>query len=241
MTCADCGHHYQGRTLRKGLRRKDGSAVRTLYYACGGYITKGRAVCQQRLLPKEHLEGLVLDEVRKRVNELRQAGRRGLAQRLREALGGCQGESKRQMAKLRQRLGRIADITANLLDNITSTNKELVDRRLKELQREKALLELRLEELATAEVREAEVQELTKELWEFLGRFEETMASGSLEARRTALHRFVKALSVQQQATRLEMELYALPLPPALATSAAAERVTVACSAAASGQQEGNG
>jgi hypothetical protein len=241
MTCAECGHHYQGRTVRKGLRRKDGSAVRTLYYACGGYITKGRAVCQQRLLPKEHLEGLVLEEVKRRVEELRQAGRRGLAQELRETLGSCQGESKRQMGKLRQRLGRIADITANLLDNITSTNKELVDRRLKELQREKALLELRLEELATAKVREAEVQELTKELWEFLGQFEDTMTSGSLEARRSALHRLLKAITVKHQATQLEMELHGLPLPPALAASAAVERVTVACSTTAPSPQGDKG
>jgi hypothetical protein len=144
-------------------------------------------------------------------------------------------------AKLHQRVGRIGGITANLLDNITSTNRDLVDRRLKELQREKALLEVRLEELAAAEVKEAEVQELTKELWDFLGRFEDTMASGPLEAKRAALRRFVKALSVRQQATRLEMELYGVPLPPALAPAAPAERVTVACSAVASSPQGGKG
>jgi len=67
------------------------------------------------------------------------------------------------------------------------------------------------------------------------------MASGPLEAKRAALRRFVKALSLQQQATRLDMELYDLPLPPALAPSAAAERVTATCSAAASSHQGGKG
>jgi hypothetical protein len=117
----------------------------------------------------------------------------------------------------------------------------LVDRRLRQLQREKELLEGRLGELATAEVKEAEVQELTGQVWEFLGQFEDTMTSGSLEARRTALHRFLKAIAVKHQATQLEMELYGLPLPPALAPSAAAERVTVACSPVTSGRQEGKG
>jgi hypothetical protein len=241
VTCAECGHHYQGRTASGGVRRKDGSLTKTLYYACGGYITKGRAVCEKRLFPKNYLEGLVLAEVKKRVDDLHSAGRRGLAQRLREALGSCQGEVKKEMRKLRSQLERIERITPNLLDNITSTNRELVDRRLKQLQREKALLEVRLGELATAEVKEAEVQGLTKELWDFLGRFDDTMASGPLEAKRAALRRFVKALSLQQQATRLEMELYGLPLPPALASWAAVERVTVACSAVTSGPQGGNG
>jgi hypothetical protein len=198
-------------------------------------------VCEKRLFPKNYLEGLVLDEVKRRVEALREAGRRGLAQRLREALGSCQGEVKKEMRKLRSQLERIERITPNLLDNITSTNRELVDRRLKELQREKALLELRLEELATAEVKEAEVQELTGQVWEFLGQFEDTMTSGSLEARRSALHRFLKAITIKHQATQLEMELHALPLAAALGASGQVERVVVGCQAVGSRRDGGKG
>jgi hypothetical protein len=223
------------------VRRKDGSLVKTLYYACGGYITKGRAVCEKRPFPKDYLEGLVLDEVRRRVEALREAGRRELAQRLREALGSCQGEVKKEMRKLRSQLERIERITPNLLDNITSTNRELVDRRLRQLKREKELLGARLAEVAAAEVKEAEVQELTGQVWEFLGRFEDTMTSGSLEARRTALRRFLKGITVKHQATQLEMEFHVLPLEAALGASGQVERVVVGCQAVASRRDGGKG
>jgi hypothetical protein len=45
IQCGACGCKHQGVTRLMGRRRKDGSAVRTYHYACGGYIAKGRSVC----------------------------------------------------------------------------------------------------------------------------------------------------------------------------------------------------
>ena len=38
----------------------DGTKIKTRYYACGGYVTKGKAVCERSVIRKEMVEDLVL-------------------------------------------------------------------------------------------------------------------------------------------------------------------------------------
>ena len=49
IRCGGCGHHWQGRSIGKGRRNSDGTRAVTQYYACNGYITKGKAVCRTAL------------------------------------------------------------------------------------------------------------------------------------------------------------------------------------------------
>jgi hypothetical protein len=63
MKCSLCGRRYQGVTRNKGKRRLDGTRVRTHYYGCGGYITKGKKACEMNPVPQKILEGKVIDTV----------------------------------------------------------------------------------------------------------------------------------------------------------------------------------
>lgn len=67
ITCGRCGHRYQGRVTNSAKRRQDGSKIRTLYYACGGYVMKGTSTCGKFLLQRAPLErfveGLVADKI----------------------------------------------------------------------------------------------------------------------------------------------------------------------------------
>jgi len=56
MKCSLCGYRYQGVTRVKGKKRLDGTQVKTRYYGCGGYITKGKKVCQMNSIPQKILE-----------------------------------------------------------------------------------------------------------------------------------------------------------------------------------------
>jgi hypothetical protein len=56
IRCLQCGHTWQGYTTNKDRKRNDGSAVKTLGYACGGYVTKGNTCCQRAVIPKEEVE-----------------------------------------------------------------------------------------------------------------------------------------------------------------------------------------
>ena len=56
--------------MNKGRKRKDGTNVKTRYYACSGYVNKGKSVCQRRVVGKEWLEGWVEKRIEKSQNKL---------------------------------------------------------------------------------------------------------------------------------------------------------------------------
>ena len=58
LGCVRCGRTYQRRTALSTKYRTDGTRIQTLYYACGGYVMKGRSACEKFLLRKEPLEEL---------------------------------------------------------------------------------------------------------------------------------------------------------------------------------------
>jgi hypothetical protein len=63
MKCSPCGNRYQGITRIKGKKRNDGTRVKTYYYGCGGYITKGTSICRMNAIPKAVLESKVIETV----------------------------------------------------------------------------------------------------------------------------------------------------------------------------------
>jgi DNA invertase Pin-like site-specific DNA recombinase len=70
MRCDRCGARWQGYRLTKGRKRPDAKQVETLYYCCGSYVTKGNAVCQRALVKKEAIESVVVESVRKHLDEI---------------------------------------------------------------------------------------------------------------------------------------------------------------------------
>ena len=59
MKCSLCGSRYQGITRDKGKKWLDGTRVKTFYYGCGGYIAKGRSICEMNAIPQKALEETV--------------------------------------------------------------------------------------------------------------------------------------------------------------------------------------
>ena len=57
------GNCYQGVVRNKGKKSIDGTRVKTYYYGCGGYITKGTKICQMNFMPKEELEQKVINAI----------------------------------------------------------------------------------------------------------------------------------------------------------------------------------
>jgi hypothetical protein len=49
---------------------KDGSKIKTLYYACGGWVMKGASACEKFLIRKEPLEDLLLETIQRRLQSL---------------------------------------------------------------------------------------------------------------------------------------------------------------------------
>ena len=83
------------------------------------------------------------------------------------------------------RLSRLDRTTRNLLDNITAANRELVDRRLAELDEKRKHLEAELESLEHNALTEAEVAETVRQTARFAASLGSTLGKGrSPSARR---------------------------------------------------------
>jgi hypothetical protein len=207
-TCSKCGDKYQGRKVRKGKRRKDGSPVVTYYYCCGGYIAKGASVCSGELIPKAVLENAVIEAAEDGLAQwMTPQGKRKLQKQL-SSQSGVRDNVKAKK-QVRQRLKAIDADVARLLDNLTETNRPFVDRRLKELQREKDVLEAKLEDLLSS--KEKSSAELFAEVWQAIDSFKHLVGHGDLLEKKRILRKLVKAIQLTPGETQAQIELFDWP------------------------------
>ena len=109
------------------------------------------------------------------------------------------------------RLSRLDRTTRNLLDNITAANRELVDRRLAELDEKRKHLEAELESLEHNALTEAEVAETVRQTARFAASLGSTLRQGPLAERQAAERRCVKRIAVDADDRRLRIDLHILP------------------------------
>jgi site-specific DNA recombinase len=83
IRCSHCGQNYVGQTINKGKPRKDGSRVRTRYYTCAGYLSRGRNTCRKTPIPAEAMEAMIWERIGTQVTAFLNNGGTDL---LREAL-----------------------------------------------------------------------------------------------------------------------------------------------------------
>ena len=212
LRCSLCENRYQGVTRNKGKRRLDGSRVKTYYYGCGGYITKGTSICQMNAIPKEVLESkvieIVLDFYR---SYLEKSGRQKLA----EAVKAQTGTEKEDITSARQRaqteLESITKIINNLLDNITETNRDHVDRRLNELATKKQQIEARLEELERLSLSQAEIDTIVAEGMQFLAGLEFTLHNGLPQEKLVALRQCIERIFIDKPAGIIKLRIRLVP------------------------------
>jgi len=213
MKCSLCGYRYQGVTRVKGKKRLDGTQVKTRYYGCGGYITKGKKVCQMNSIPQKILESRVIDAVLDFYKPyLDKGGRKKLAEAVKKQIGseGKELVVARQRAQTKQK--RIDQIINNLLDNITSTNREYVDRRLNELKQQRQQLEARLEELDQLSLSQAEIDSIVTDSMQFLSGLEFTLRQGLPQEKLVALRQCIERFWIDKPAGTIKLAIRLVPV-----------------------------
>lgn len=212
MKCSLCGCRYQGVTRNKGKKRLDGTKVKNFYYGCGGYITKGTSICQMNAIPKEVLESKVIETV---LDFYRSYLEKGSRQKLAEAVKAQTGTEKEDITSAHQRaqteLESITKIINNLLDNITETNRDHVDRRLNELTTKKQQIEARLEELERLSLSQAEIDTIVTEGMQFLAGLEFTLHNGLPQEKLAALRRCIEKIWVNKPAGEIKLAIFRVP------------------------------
>jgi len=213
LRCTLCGNRYQGVTREKGEKRLDGTRIKNYYYGCGGYITKGTSVCQMNAIPKEMLESKVIETVLDFYKPyLEKDGRQKLA----EAIKAQTGAEKEDITSARQRaqaeLENITKIINNLLDNLTETNREHVDKRLKEMTTKKQQIEARLEELERLSLSQTEIDTIVTEGMRFLAGLEFTLHNGLPEEKLTALRRCIEKIHINKPDKKATLAIRLVPV-----------------------------
>ena len=212
LKCSLCGNRYQGITRNKGKKRLDGTSIKTRYYGCGGYITKGRKICQLNLIPQKVLESTVIETVLDfyRVY-LGKGGRRKLAEAIKEQLGSEGKEFIAARKRAQKEQGKIEQTINNLLDNITSTNREYVDKRLNELKQQKQQFEARLEELDRLYVSQAEIKNIVTDAIGFLSGLEFTLHQGLPQEKLLTLRQCIEQICIDKPSETIKLKVRLVP------------------------------
>ncbi|TKJ33057.1 MAG: hypothetical protein CEE38_21500 [Planctomycetes bacterium B3_Pla] len=213
MKCSLCGSRYQGVTKAKGKKRLDGTRVKTFYYGCGGYIAKGRSICEMNLVPQKVLEEtvikMVLDSYRPLLGK---GGRTKLAEAVKAQIGSEAEEFVAARKRAQRKLDKISKTINNLLDNITSANREFVDRRLGELKQQKHQLEARLEELDQLSLSRDEINSIVSDSMRFLAGLEFVLREGVPQEKLVALRQCVEKISVDKPNGKITLAIYLVPV-----------------------------
>jgi len=213
VECAKYSSRYEGFTQRGKTKDEDGQRRRGLYYACGGYIRRGKSVCSLGQVPKGALEVAVCSAVLwqyKRFSGAR--GERALAAAVQKAVGIEAGGLAGRQAKLDARRERIEATERNLVDNITEGTREALERRLKELRAEREQLVLEAESLEQLRLSGVELEGLITETRTFLLGLEEVLRGGSNPARHAALQRCIEGAEFHHERRHITIRVRCVPI-----------------------------
>ena len=210
-TCSRCKSRYEG--YSRYPSRTNSLKVKTLHYACGGYIRHGRSVCSVGAVHKELLEEAVSEAAIKIYTCYTEGNAEALIKKaIRKQLGSQQEQAAEQRIECDAEIERIDVLVRNLLDHIKASNRDIVNQRLDELSRERDSLESQLASLNQSVLEEDEIKELVQETILFASNLDSTLHHGSLDLRRTALRRCVDSIVIDYLSKQIEIKFRILPI-----------------------------
>jgi len=212
ITCRRCEHTWQGYTTHKGRKRTDGSSVKTLGYACGGYVTKGSSCCTRLVLPKDEIEDWVFEQIARIVHDYLDTGaEQKLREMIEQEIAGGDRFDESELAIVRQRKSDIDATIENLLDNITPTNRDYVDRRIAKLKDETLQLQQQEEALLEQQGRECQAAELVQAALALAPQVDQIARFGTVDEKRTFLRAFVREIEFDPRSRSGTAYFWAVP------------------------------
>jgi len=143
---------------------------------------------------------------------LKKGGRKKLAEAVKAQIGseaegfvGARKQAQRQ-------LNKISETISNMLDNITSSNREFVDQRLDEVKHQKLQLETRLEELDGLSLSRDEINSIVSDSAKFLTDLEFVLREGLPHEKLVALRQCIEKISINKPTTQIKLAIYLVPM-----------------------------
>ncbi len=216
ITCGNCDHRFIGQTVNKGKRRNDGSRVQTRYYQCGGYTAKGTAVCTKAPIPKEAIEEAVVARIRSEVQQFFGAGGHKLLRKvLRQALKLPKTHDQenrnceREIAKIEADIDR-------LLDNLSATTKEFIERKVATLKEKRDAIVDRRDQIQSLQAAVVNVDTLADEMLPLIREFDPVFAEGTVEEQKEFIVCFVEGIEVDPKERIARVRIRKFPAPETL-------------------------
>ena len=215
LRCGRCHHGFQGHTVTKAKRRNSGERVKTFYYVCSGYVNKGTAVCEKRLLRQDAFDGLIVAEVGKRMTDFLSTGGRSL---LRQAIEASlsrptSADPGRVFGEVEARLAEIERKADELLEVITPANRDFIDSKLERLRQERQTLQGRKQVLEAEKARAKDVHQLADEVLSELTEFQDVFREGTPEEQKAFIRAFVPEIVMEPDAGKAVVRIRKFPPP----------------------------
>ena len=139
--CGLCGHRYCGDSMQTG-GEKNRSVIGT--YFCNNRKNHGAHACSNSNIHQEPLEELVLQKIEEIVFD--ESRIPGIVQAYRELCQQEDGDDKDKIRTLRQNLKTVEQKIANIVNVIANTGSAALVTQLTQLEREKELLDVQIQE-----------------------------------------------------------------------------------------------
>jgi DNA invertase Pin-like site-specific DNA recombinase len=212
IVCAHCGHTWQGYSTRRGKPKKDGEIIKTYYYTCGGYATKGNTVCIRSIIPQAEIEDWVLDQIGKLAERYLQPD--GPEQLLASVHKGVRTESRaieETLARIAKRREEITRMISNALLNIAEENRDLINDHLRGLRAEMEALKQQDEELRQQVAEEEQAGEIVAEAMERFQQVRVIMTHGTIDEQRSIVRAFVRKITFDPDTRKGTVDFWILP------------------------------
>ncbi|MBL8745369.1 MAG: recombinase family protein [Phycisphaerae bacterium] len=198
--CSKCGSRYEGHGAPTGKHVEGTERSKTWSYACGGYIRRGRSTCSRGGVPMDALDESVVAVVLRYYERFAGAnGANVLERTIQRQIGGESDSVERSRTRLAAQRDKLDGLVRNLVDNLTDTNRDHVDRRLLELTKQREMLERDLRSLDHMAIGQTAIADLKDEVKSFLTRLPETLGNGRPELRRAALQRCIERVVIERE------------------------------------------
>ncbi len=139
-------------------------------------------------------------------------GRTKLAEAVKAQIGSEAEEFVAARKRAQRELNKINKTINNLLDNITSANREFVDQRLNELKQQKHQLEARLEELDRISLSRDEINSIVSDSMKFLAGLEFVLHGGLPQEKLVALRQCIEKISINKPAGTVKLTVRSVPV-----------------------------
>jgi hypothetical protein len=214
IRCMKCGHSMWGHGPYRSKPRKNGERIRTLYYACGGYVSGGKAVCPRVLFRREPLEADILNRIGLRVDWfLHNGGGEKLRALVAKGIKGESSDIDGEIKEVKRQLRELNETRRRLIASLTPANKEILDEEFESLKSEKKALETRLAELKSLKREEVDVDAVVDEIMATVRRFEDLFPYGTLQQQKEFVNLWVDHIEIDPIERRGKVYMNRFPAP----------------------------